>query len=186
MYKPYTLIWRAKMHFILHKWYCIKHFGNFPTILVDSFGQQLSRLLQKGELIIFATYLNLKMPRLDIEKITYADPTLKSPTPTSRRVSASNVLRLGRLAVCRVGLALTLTTVDQRVSLSRTISSRGVVSVASVESAFMTPSPRSCACRFLLAAALHFTAGTESAHDPHYDVNTITSGAGRRINRYPI
>lgn len=164
----------------------IKHFGNILTILVDSFGQQLSRLLQKGEqhhYHFFATYLNLKMARLQSEKISCADPTLKSPTPTSRRVSASNVLRLGHPAVCRVGLALTLTTVDRRVSLSRTISSRGVVSV---ESAFMTPSPRSCACRFLLAAALHFTAGTESAHDPHYDVNTITSGAGRNINRYPI
>lgn len=87
---------------------------------------------------MFATYLNLKMARLDGEK----NPTLKSPTPQSRRVSASNVLRLGRPAVCRVGLALTLTTVDRRVSLSRTISSRGVVSVASAESAFMTPKPK--------------------------------------------
>lgn len=68
------------------------------------------------------------------QKTTCADLSLKSPTPTSRRVSPSNVRRLGRRAVC---LALSLTTADRRVALSRTSSSRGVAS------AFMTPGPRS-------------------------------------------
>lgn len=71
---------------------------------------------------------------LDGKQTTCADLSLKSPTPTSRRVSPSNVRRLGRPAVC---LALSLTTADRRVALSRTSSSRGVAS------AFMTPGPRS-------------------------------------------
>lgn len=65
---------------------------------------------------------------------TFADLSLKSPTPTSRRVSPSNARRLGRPAVC---LTLSLTSADRRVALSRTSSSRGVAS------AFMTPGPRS-------------------------------------------